>query len=51
VCVAGKGLDEQGDEETAEMDTFMRCSGAHAEERWGRQQQSGHGRNGCCEEA
>jgi hypothetical protein len=51
VCTAGKGSDEQGDEEVVEMDTFIRYSSAHAEERWGRQQQSEHGRNGCCGEA
>jgi hypothetical protein len=33
VCVVGKGPEEQGDEEAAKMDTFMRYSGVHAEER------------------
>ncbi|KAH9958170.1 hypothetical protein BGW80DRAFT_1256989 [Lactifluus volemus] len=36
VCTVGKRPEEQGDEEAAEMDAFMRCSGVHAEERWGR---------------
>jgi hypothetical protein len=49
-CAAGKGSDEQGDEKAVKIDTFMRCSGTHAEERWERQQQSGQGRNGHCEE-
>jgi hypothetical protein len=50
-CMVGKGPEEQGDEEAVEMDTFMRCSGVHAEEWWERQQQSGRGRNGYCGEA
>jgi hypothetical protein len=50
VRTAGKGSDEQGDG-AAEIDTFMKCSSTHAEERWERQQQSGQGRNGHCGEA